>query len=104
MTTLMEFSLIPLDKGASFSTYVAETLEIVDASGLDYRLTPMGTIVEGEWDELQKLLSSCFRALEAQSGRVNLQVRYDHRAGRSGRLRGKIASVIAKAGRPLKTS
>ena len=104
MTVLMEFSLIPLDKGASFSSHVAETLEIVDASGLEYRLTPMGTIVEGEWAQLQRLLDACFRALAAQSGRVSLQVRYDHRAGKSGRLAGKVASVVAKAGRPLKTT
>ncbi len=45
--TLMEFSMIPLDKGASFSEYVARILKIVDESGLDYQLNPMGTVVEG---------------------------------------------------------
>jgi uncharacterized protein (TIGR00106 family) len=103
MTTLMEFSLIPLDKGDSYSTYVAETLELVDASGLDYVLTPMGTVVEGDFDALQALLAQCFHALEASSGRVSLSVKYDHRAGRSGRLKGKVQSVAAKAVRPLKT-
>ena len=103
MTTLMEFSLIPLDKGDSYSTYVAETLRLVDASGLDYVLTPMGTVVEGEWDDLQALLTRCFRALEVQAGRISLSVKIDHRAGKSGRLRGKVRSVAAKAGAPLKT-
>lgn len=104
MTTLMEFSLIPLDKGDSFSAYVSETLKLVDVSGLDYVLTPMGTVVEGEWDALQALLTRCFRALEASSGRVSLSVKFDHRAGRAGRLRGKVASVEAKAGRKLRTT
>ncbi len=62
--TLMEFSMIPLDKGSSFSPYVAELLNLVHESGLDYRLTAMGTVVEGEWDDLLSLLTKCFRALE----------------------------------------
>ncbi|MFC1821356.1 MTH1187 family thiamine-binding protein [Thermodesulfobacteriota bacterium] len=101
---LMEFSMIPLDKGASFSPYVAETLTIVDESGLDYRLNPMGTVVEGEWDELLGLLTNCFRALEKQSDRISLQVKFDCRKGISGALEKKIQSVQKKATRPLKTS
>jgi uncharacterized protein (TIGR00106 family) len=100
--TLMEFSMIPLDKGSSFSKYVAKNLEIIDRSGLDYRLGPMGTCVEGEWEELLALLTSCFRALETVSERVSVSVKIDHRQGRSGRLAGKIASVEAQVGRPLK--
>ena len=101
---LMEFSMIPLDKGASFSPYVAGTLTIVDESGLDYRLNPMGTVVEGEWDELLDLLTKCFRNLEKQSDRISLQVKFDCRKGVSGALEKKIKSVEKKAKRPLKTS
>ena len=43
---LLEFSMTPLGKGTSVSPYVARSLEIVEASGLDYRLHSMGTIVE----------------------------------------------------------
>jgi uncharacterized protein (TIGR00106 family) len=100
--TLMEFSLIPLDKGASFSTYVAGTLAIVDKSGLDYRLNPMGTVVEGEWDELMSLLTDCFQALEKESDRISLQVKFDYRKGVSNALEKKIKSVEAKAGTSFK--
>jgi uncharacterized protein (TIGR00106 family) len=102
--TLMEFSMIPLDKGASFSDFVARVLTLVDQSGLDYRLNPMGTVVEGEWDELLKLLTSCFRALEQDSDRVSLQVKFDYRKGSEPRIESKIRSVQSKAGRLLKTS
>ncbi|MDY6974560.1 MAG: MTH1187 family thiamine-binding protein [Thermodesulfobacteriota bacterium] len=101
--TLMEFSIIPLDKGASFSPYVARVLAIVDESGLDYRLNPMGTVVEGEWDDLLALLSRCFRSLEKDSDRISLQVKYDYRKGVSGALKGKIRSVEERAGRSFKT-
>jgi uncharacterized protein (TIGR00106 family) len=100
---LMEFSIIPLDKGSSFSTYVARTLSIVDGSGLEYRLNPMGTVVEGEWDELLALLTRCFRELEKDSERVSVQVKFDCRKGVTGALKDKIKSVEGKAGRSFKT-
>ena len=102
--TLMEFSIIPLDKGSSFSAYVAQVLTVVAESGLDYQLTPMGTIVEGEWDDLWSLLTRCFRALEKDSDRISLQVKFDYRKGPGGRIRSKVRSVEQKAGRPLKTA
>jgi uncharacterized protein (TIGR00106 family) len=102
--TLMEFSMIPLDKGTSFSDYVARILTIIDQSGLDYRLNPMGTVVEGEWDDLLNLLTHCFRTLEHDSDRISLQVKFDYRKGTEPRIERKIQSVQAKAGLPLKTS
>ena len=101
--TLMEFSIIPLDKGASMGTYVARVLSVVDESGLDYRLNPMGTVVEGEWDDLLELVTRCFRVLEKESDRISVQVKFDYRKGVSGALESKIRSVEAKAGRSFKT-
>ena len=49
---LLEFSMSPLDKGESLSQYVARSLDIIDRSGVPYQLTPMGTILEGEWDDV----------------------------------------------------
>ena len=100
--TLMEFSIIPLDKGASMGTYVARVLSVVDESGLDYRLNPMGTVVEGEWEDLLELLTRCFRVLEKESDRISVQVKLDYRKGVSGALESKIRSVEAKAGRSFK--
>jgi len=101
--TLMEFSMIPLDKGPSFSRHVAEILGIVEKSGLDYRLNPMGTVVEGEWNELLALLTRCFRHLEGDSERISVHVTFDHREGISKALEGKIRSVEEKAGRGFRT-
>ena len=99
---LMEFSMIPLDKGCSFSPYVARILAIVDRSGLEYRLNPMGTVVEGEWDELTALLTRCFRDLEKGSDRISLTVKFDCRKGVKGALDKKIRSVEGKAGKAFK--
>jgi uncharacterized protein (TIGR00106 family) len=101
--TLMEFTMIPLDKGDSFSKYVAQVLDIVDQSGLDYQLTPMGTIVEGKWSDLLALLDRCFNAINQISDRISLTVKFDYRKGRKGRLESKVKSVQEKLGRGLKT-
>jgi uncharacterized protein (TIGR00106 family) len=100
--TLMEFSIFPLDKGPSLSPYVARVLSIVDKSGLDYRFNPMGTVVEGDWQDLQNLLTACLRDLESDSERINIQVKFDHRKGISGAIDSKIKSVQAKAGREFR--
>ncbi len=102
--TLMEFSMIPLDKGMSFSPYLAGILTIVDQSGLEYRLNPMGTVVEGKWEDLLALLTRCFQALEQDSERISLQVKFDYRKGSESRIESKVQSVQAKAGRSLKTA
>jgi len=100
---LMEFTLIPLDKGASFSNYVSRTLNVVKESGLDYRLNPMGTVVEGEWDDLLGLLTGCVRQLEKESERISLSVKFDIRKGVTGAIEGKMKSVQEKSAFTVKT-
>lgn len=102
--TLMELSMIPLDKGASFSSYVAQLLDIIDTSGLPYQLTPMGTVVEGEFCELLALVEKCFCCLEEQSERISISAKFDHQRGRTGRLASKVESVERALGRALKKS
>jgi uncharacterized protein (TIGR00106 family) len=99
---LLEFSMSPLNKGDSVSPYVARSLEIIDKSGLDYRLHAMGTIVEGELDQLLELLRQCFEALSADCDRITCTAKFDFRRGHSGRLEAKTASVEQKLGRTLK--
>jgi uncharacterized protein (TIGR00106 family) len=99
---LLEFSMSPLAKGESVSRYVARSLEIIEASGLDYRLHAMGTIVEGELDEVLGVLKKCFEAMSADCDRITCTAKLDFRRGRSGRLESKVVSVEQKLGRQLK--
>ena len=99
---LLEFSIVPLDKGQSVSQYVARSLEIIDASGLDYRLHAMGTIIEGELPEVLDVLRRCVEAIAADCDRVTFTAKMDYRKGHAGRLESKVASVEAIVGRELK--
>src|SRR5213075_903511 len=99
---LLEFSMAPLEKGASVGSYVARSLEIIDASGLDYRLHAMGTIVEGELAQDLAVLKACLDAMAADCDRITCSANLDYRRGYSNRLQTKVTSVEEKLGRPLK--
>lgn len=99
---LLEFSISPLGQGESVSHYVARSLEIIEASGLDYQLHAMGTIVEGEIDQVLAVMRQCFEAMAADCDRVSCTAKLDYRRGYSGRLKSKVASVEEKLGHSLK--
>ena len=100
---LLEFSIAPLEKGASVSEYVARSLKIIDASGLDYRLHAMGTIIEGELDQVLGVLRECMEAMSSDCDRITCTAKMDFRRGYSGRLATKVESVELKLGIDLKT-
>jgi uncharacterized protein (TIGR00106 family) len=72
---LAEFSIWPMDKGESVGPYVARCIEIVDRSGLPYRLGPLGTCIEGEWPDVMRVIQQCYEALgrRLQSHRLHRQ-------------------------------
>jgi uncharacterized protein (TIGR00106 family) len=100
---LLDFSMSPLGKGESVGPYVARCLEIVAASGLDYRLHAMGTTLEGEWDQVFAVVRRCFEALQADCDRISCSIKVDYRKGPGGRLEAKVKRVEELTGRPLKT-
>lgn len=99
---LAEFTIVPLDKGVHLSKYVAGIVEIVDKSGLDYKLTAMGTIVEGNWDEVMGLIRRCHERMAESSERVETLIRIDDHRGKTGRLTGKVESVEKVLSKQLK--
>jgi uncharacterized protein (TIGR00106 family) len=99
---LLEMSITPLGKGESVSQYVAECVDIVDQSGLDYQLHAMGTIVEGELNEVLDLMRRCIEQIATHSDRVTCAAKLDYRRGTSGRLQSKVASVEQKLGRDVR--
>jgi uncharacterized protein (TIGR00106 family) len=102
MSVLLEFSMTPLDKGESVSKYVSRSLDIIDKSGVSYRLGPMGTCLEGEYDEVMAVVKSCMDKMQSDCKRVSVSIKMDVREGASNRLTGKIASVEKNLGREIK--
>ncbi len=101
MSVLAEFSMSPLDKGESVSDYVARSLSIVADSGVPYRLGPMGTCLEGEWDEVMGVIRQCYERMSKDCGRITCSIKLDIRKGPTGRLSDKIEKVERLLGRKL---
>jgi uncharacterized protein (TIGR00106 family) len=99
---LAEFSIWPMDKGESVGAYVARCLDIVDRSGLPYKLGPLGTCIEGEWPEVMAVVQKCYEALAGDCNRISCTLKMDWRKGRKGALESKVDSVEKKLGRKLK--
>ena len=64
---MLEFAMAPHGQGESLSAHVARILDLIDKSGVPYQLTPMGTILEGEWDEVMAVVTRCFEAIASAS-------------------------------------
>ena len=100
---LLEFAMAPTGQGESMSAQVARILDVIDKSGVPYQLTPMGTILEGEWDDVMRVVTACFKTLQADCARISMNCKMDYRAGSGSRLHSKIAKVEEHLGRKLKT-
>ena len=87
------FSTFPVDKGESMAKDVSEVIALIDSSGLSYQTTAMGTMVEGEWDDVMSLIKKCHHKLREQSRRVYTQITIDDRQDAKNRISGKIADI-----------
>ena len=99
---LVEFSIIPIGAGSSIGDQLAEALKIVDASGLPYKVNPMGTVVEGEWDEIMKLIKKCHSTVMKNGERVVTTISIDDRKNKPGRIEEKLKSIERRMGKTLK--
>jgi uncharacterized protein (TIGR00106 family) len=100
MSVLLDLSIFPVDRGAGVSGFVAPVIAMIRDSGHDYRLSPMGTVVET--DTLPEALAMIERAYEILDAlgceRVYATAKLDIRPGQTGRMEGKVESVRRQIG------
>jgi len=99
---LLEFSMSPLGKGESVGKYVARSIDVIDRSGLDYRLNPMGTVLEGSWDQVFAVVKACFEEMRQECDRVTAVIKVDYRRGKTGRLTSKVTRVEGLLGKKIR--
>jgi len=102
---LAELEIVPIGtKSASLSDLLADVATLIAQSGLDYRVGPMGTVVEGDWDQIMALAKRCHHTLLTSTDRVMTTIRIDDRRDKPGlgRITQKVQSLQAKVGQPLK--
>jgi uncharacterized protein YqgV (UPF0045/DUF77 family) len=81
MVLAREFSMYPTDKGASVSDYVKRNAGDHRRQRPALPLGPMGTCLEGEWDEVMAVVTRCFEAMAVDCGRIACQIKIDARRG-----------------------
>ena len=103
MSVLLEFSMVPTDKGESVSPYVSRIIKMIKETGLNYRLTPMGTVVEADsMPEILRVIEQAYDLLEPDCNRIYSSMKLDIRKGKGNRLEGKIRSVEDRIGKVSK--
>jgi uncharacterized protein (TIGR00106 family) len=92
-----EISVVPLGTGsASLSQYVAGCMEVLDnRKDVSYRLTPMGTIIEGPLDKVLDVARQLHEAPFSQGvSRVLTTLKIDDRRDKKITIDSKIESVL----------
>jgi uncharacterized protein (TIGR00106 family) len=90
---LCAFSISPLGVGDSVGAAVADAVRIVRESGLPNETNSMFTNVEGEWDDVMRVVKQCVDAMTSHAPRVSLVMKIDIRPGADDMMHDKVASI-----------
>lgn len=90
-------------KSASISEDVAKVIDVIDKSGLSYKLTPMATCIEGEWNQVMTVINKArMRLRRLGHDRIYISITIDDRKGAKKRIIGKVKAIENKLGREVK--
>lgn len=99
---LAEFSITPVGKGESLGDVIADVLRLVDSSGLPYKANAMGTVVEGEWDDVMGLIKKCHEKVMESAPRLTSSIHIDLRPSKPlDRITEKLKSVEKRLGKEV---
>jgi uncharacterized protein (TIGR00106 family) len=93
MNTLISVSIYPMGVEGSLSPYVAEVVKVIEASGLPSRTTAMATEIEGDWDEVMKVVKEATFVLANKGLRTGVNFRADIRPGRTNTINTKVEKI-----------
>ncbi|MCC6325890.1 MAG: hypothetical protein DCC43_04375 [Candidatus Brocadia sp.] len=99
---IAEISVVPIGKEIDLASHVAHVVKIIDASGLDYKLHAMGTVVEGESDQVFDLIRKCHNKMLESSERVYTTIKIDERKDKKAKMiEHKVLAVEKELGKSL---
>ena len=93
---MVEVTIVPLGTGtSSISKYVAQAAQVLQAEeDIKYELTAMGTIIEGDLDQLLALVRKMHEAVFATGAmRVVTTIKIDDRRDKTSSISSKIESL-----------
>ncbi len=95
---IAEITAVPLGTGStSLSRYVRIAQQVIEQSGLEHRLCPMGTCVQGDLDTILSTVKRIHQALaEAGCARISTQLKIDDRRDKDRVMQDKIDAVLGR--------
>jgi len=98
---LVELTIHPLGRGTHLSKDLAGIIQIVEASGLPFALTPFGTCIEGNWDQVMDLVKKCHIHARSFSHHVMTSIEIEDEDRAANKLEENIAAIERLAGHKL---
>lgn len=95
MNTLIAVAIAPFGVGDELSSEVAEVVKVIRESGLPNRIYSMFTEIEGEWDEVMRVVRDATFVLAEKGIRTEVILKADVRPGFSRMMDEKVARVNA---------
>ncbi len=95
---IVEFTIVPLGTAdTSLSKYVAACHKLLIGSKLHYQLTAMGTIVEGDLEEIMSIIMKMHEVpFEHKAKRVSTSIKIDDRRDKTATIDKKVDAVMDK--------
>ena len=95
---IAEVSVVPIGTTKTgVSEYVAGAVRILKESGLKYKLTPMGTIVEGDIKDVLEIIAKMHETpFNKNAERVYTTIKIDDRRDIKAEMDNKVKSVMEK--------
>ncbi len=81
MNTLIAVAIAPFGVGDELSAYVAEVVKVIRSSGLPNKTSSMFTEIEGEYDEVMKVVKDATMVLAEKGIRTEVILKMDIRPG-----------------------
>ena len=93
MNTLVAVAIAPVGVGDELADEVAEVVRVIRESGLPNRTNSMFTEIEGEWDEVLKVVKDATFVLAEKGIRTEVVLKADIRPGYSNMMAKKVDKV-----------
>lgn len=95
MNTLVAVAIAPFGVGDELAPEVAEVVKLIRASGLPNKTYSMFTEIEGEWDEVMRVVRDATFVLAEKGIRTEVVLKADVRPGHTDMMDAKVARVDA---------
>ena len=95
MNTLIAVAIAPCGVGDELAAEVAGVIRVIRQSGLPNRTTAMFTEIEGEWDEVMRVVKQATMVLAEKGIRTEVVLKADIRPGHANMLEEKVKKVEA---------